>query len=105
MDNISLYITVMAMITFFVRYAFFSNTIKINLNKKAIKLLTFTAPSILTAMWAPIIFGNINQIEKIPENPFLISGLMTIIISLIVKNTLITVILSILIFILLKSLL
>ena len=92
----------MAVITFSVRYFFFQQ-LKFQLSDSIKTLLTFTAPSILTAMWAPIVFGNINRTQQIFENPFLIAGLCTIFLSLLVKNTLTIVIISISIFAVLKS--
>ena len=101
MDKYSVYIALMALITFTVRYAFFSSALKYELGYKAGKFLSFTAPCILTAMAAPIVFGSAHTLSQI-MNPYLIAGICTIIISLLVKNTLLVVVLSMSIFSLLK---
>ncbi len=101
MDKYSVYIALMALITFTVRYAFFSSALKYELGHKAGRFLSFTAPCILTAMAAPIVFGSVNNIGQI-INPYLLAGICTIIISLLIKNTLLVVLLSMSIFSLLK---
>lgn len=93
----------MATITFSVRYFFFSKQLKLQLNSSVKTFLTFTAPSILTAMWAPIVFGGIEQTQQIIEDPFLIAGIGTILLSLLIKNTLAVVLVSMVIFILIKN--
>ncbi len=101
MDKYSFYIALMALITFTVRYTFFSSTLKYELGDKTRRFLSFTAPCILTAMAAPIVFGSVNSINQV-VNPYLLAGICTIIISLLIKNTLLVVVLSMSIFSLLK---
>ncbi|PIE46193.1 MAG: branched-chain amino acid ABC transporter [Gammaproteobacteria bacterium] len=57
MEKVTLWIILMACITFAVRYAFFMRSVPIKLNRHARQFLIFTAPCILTAMWAPIVFA------------------------------------------------
>ena len=56
MSNIYLIILVMAVITFTCRYLFFAKTLPYELGPRMQKLLSYTAPSVLTAMWVPIVF-------------------------------------------------
>ncbi len=93
MDKYSVYIALMAFITFTARYAFFSSSFKYELGEKTRCFLSFTAPCILTAMAAPIVFGSVNSIHQL-VNPYLLAGVLTIIISLLIKNTLLVVVLS-----------
>ena len=92
----------MSAITFSVRYVFFSSHMSFELNEKVNNFLKFTAPCILTAMWTPIVFGSIDQESSLLNNPYLIAGVATILISLLIKNTLTVVLLSISIFACLK---
>lgn len=46
----------MALITFSVRYVFFSQTIRYQIGPKVKQLLRYSSFSILTAIWTPIIF-------------------------------------------------
>ncbi len=43
-------------ITFSCRYLFFSKTVSFKLGPKVSRLLSYTAPSVMTAMWVPIVF-------------------------------------------------
>jgi branched-subunit amino acid transport protein len=101
MDKYSVYIALMALITFTARYAFFSTALKYELGAKTQCFLSFTAPCILTAMAAPIVFGSINNASQL-TNPYLLAGIFTIIISLLIKNTLLVVVFSMSIFSLIK---
>lgn len=91
--NIELLIFLMAMITFACRYLFFMRTLPIKLGAKSKQLLKYTAPSVLTAMWAPIVFlGHESSGESFFISPFLYGGIITLIVSLKVKNTLVVVV-------------
>jgi branched-subunit amino acid transport protein len=93
----------MSCITFTCRYLFLSKTLPFELGDKAKKILSYTGPSVLTAMWVPIVFlseGNVEQSFFI--NPFLIAGLVCVLLSLKLKNTLMIVVLSMLFFLVLK---
>jgi len=93
----------MASITFTCRYLFFSKKLTFELGVKAKKALSYTAPSVLTAMWIPIVFLSYQTIEQsFFYSPFLIAGLLTIALSLKLKNTLLIVIISIVAFMILQ---
>jgi len=79
----------MTCITFSCRYLFFSKTVPFELGPKIKRLLSYTAPSVLTAMWVPIVFlGHQQTNSNFITSPFLIAGVATVIFSLKVKNTL-----------------
>ncbi len=93
----------MTCITFSCRYFFFSKTVPFELGTKVKRLLSYSAPSILTAMWVPIVFlGHQNTNSDFITSPFLIAGLVTVVFSLRIKSTLAVVGLGISIFGLLK---
>ncbi len=97
MEKVTLWIILMACITFAVRYAFFMRSVPIKLNRHARQFLIFTAPCILTAMWAPIVFAETIAYFNL-LNPYLLAGLFTVGASLLIRNTLVVIILSMLVF-------
>lgn len=99
MNNFWLMLLGMTAITFLCRYFFFARSLRFNLPPKLQKLLGFTAPAVLTAMWSPIVFlGHGGTTTTTLLNPFLLAGLITIALSLLIKNTLTVVVLAMLVF-------
>jgi branched-subunit amino acid transport protein len=93
----------MTCITFSCRYFFFSTTIPFKLGPKVKRLLSYTAPSVLTAMWVPIVFlGHQETQGDFMSSPFLIAGVTTVLFSLKVKNALAIVIFGMSVFVGLK---
>lgn len=89
----------MAAITFTCRYFFLAKSLPYQLGPKMQKLLSYTAPSVLTAMWVPIVFlGHKETGDSLIQSPFLIAGVATVILSYKVKNTLVVVIAGVAIF-------
>ncbi|WP_341665594.1 AzlD domain-containing protein [Vibrio sp.] len=85
-------IFLMALITFACRYLFFMKSIPISLGSKTKQLLRYTAPSVLTAMWVPIVFlGHGSSLDTIHSSPFFYAGVITVLLSLKCKNTLMVV--------------
>jgi branched-subunit amino acid transport protein len=81
------YVLLMALITFTCRYFFFANVVHYSLHPEIKRLLKFTAPAVLTAMWAPIIFvsdGHLNSVD----NVYFISGIITILAAILIPRTL-----------------
>lgn len=97
MEKITLWIVLMACVTFFVRYAFFMHSAPIKLNRQARQFLIFTAPCILTAMWTPIVFKESLQTLDW-SNPYLLAGLLTVWASLVIRQTLIVIFLGMAVF-------
>jgi len=82
-------IILMTVITFSCRYLFFMRSLPISLSPKIQQLLQYTAPSVLTAMWVPIVFlGHKSEGAAFFQSPFLYAGLITLVASLKIKNTL-----------------
>lgn len=102
MEWLSFYIIVMAGITFIVRYLFFAKMLRFRLNKPVAQFLSFTAPCILTAMFVPIVFNQPSGNAII--DPYLIAGLFGMLISVLFKNILLVVVLSMGLFALLNFL-
>ncbi|WP_047044916.1 AzlD domain-containing protein [Vibrio mexicanus] len=90
--NIYGLIFLMAAITFSCRYLFLMRKCPIVLSDKARKALEYTAPSVLTAMWVPIVFfGHQTTQDEFVTSPFLYAGLLTLLVAAKVKNTLVVV--------------
>lgn len=65
------------------------------LGPKLTRVLSFTAPSVLTAMWVPLVFlGHQKSGGDFVTSPFLISGIIAIILSLKTDKTLVVLALS-----------
>jgi len=103
MDNFWFVLSVMTAITFSCRFFFFSKKVPFELGPKSKKLLSYTAPSVLTAMWVPIVFfGHQSTSSEFITSPYLIAGFITIFLSLRVNSTLAIVILGMGAFMVLK---
>lgn len=93
MDNFYFILLGMAAITFTCRYLFFAKSLPYEMGPKMKQLLSFTAPSVLTAMWVPIVFlGHKETGGSLLQSPFLLAGIATVVLSYKVKNTLVVVI-------------
>jgi len=97
-------LTGMACITFICRYFFLSKNLPFELGPKAKSLLSYTAPSVLTAMWVPIVFLSGDEPQQtVWLSPFFIAGGVCILLSLKLQNTLMIVLLSLLVFFVIKA--
>jgi branched-subunit amino acid transport protein len=103
MNNYWVMLLGMTCITFTCRYLFFSKKLPFELSVKVKMALGYTAPSVLTAMWVPIVFlSNENTESSLFSSPFLLAGLICILLSLKIKSTLTVVIISMLVFLALQ---
>lgn len=94
-------IIVMAVITFLVRYVFFTQVFNIKLTPPIQNLLIFTAPCVLTAMFIPIMFqdGFDLQLEsfifsRLLTSSYFWASIFALISSLFIRQTLVVIILS-----------
>lgn len=71
-------IILLAAITFFTRYLFLEGKLPIELNETVKKFLGFSAPAVLTAIAAPIIFIRDQQLELNLTNPYLGAAILAI---------------------------
>jgi branched-subunit amino acid transport protein len=82
----------MAIITFACRYLFFMKSVPLRISARTKRMLSYTAPSVLTAMWVPIVFlGHRGTSMSLESSPFLYAGLITLVLSLFIRNTLVVV--------------
>ena len=72
-----LYILCMAIISFSCRYAFFTNVFEYRLHAELKRILNFTAPAVLTALWAPIVFLDAEYTITL-DSPNFMAGTITV---------------------------
>ena len=95
MPSNEIIILAMAVITFSCRYLFFMKTLPIQLGKKSKRMLKFTAPSVLTAMWSPIVFLEHQTTgSDFTQSPYLYGGIIAIVLSLKLQSTLTIIMIS-----------
>lgn len=68
----------MAVVTFSVRYCFFSRLTPVEIHPSVQRLLNYSAPSVMTAMWVPIVFRPQESLFVSIANPYLMAALITI---------------------------
>jgi len=88
----------MALITFYNRYALMSPRLKLTLGDNAQLLLKYTAPAVLTGLWVPIVFTEHQQLNVDPTNPYLVAGLVAVVLSRFIKSPLLVVGLGMVVF-------
>ncbi|MDP8175398.1 AzlD domain-containing protein [Phocoenobacter skyensis] len=94
-------ILLMAIITFSIRYLFFTRTFKINLSNKVRSILLFTAPCVLTAMFTPVLFQDMiatKQVTALFSSSYFWAGICAILFSLFIRHTFAVIILSMAVF-------
>lgn len=91
----------LAAILFFNRYLFLDPNVPIKLPPLLRQSLKYSAPCLLTAICAPIIFLDQDKALHFAHNPYLIASIISIMLALTLKNMLMVVILSLICFYLL----
>jgi len=101
---IMLSILAMTALVFLSRYLFLEPRLPLRLNPQAQRLLTYSSPAVLTAIWAPIVFMPEQQLWLSTSNPYLIAAVVAAVLAWKSKNVLLTTIISMLVFLALKLL-
>lgn len=101
---VMLSILAMTLLVFASRYLFIEPKLPLKLNPQAQRLLSYSSPAVLTAIWAPIVFLPEQELWISTENPYLIAAVVAAIIAWKTGNVLLTTIVSMLIFLALKLL-
>ncbi|MGR6870927.1 AzlD domain-containing protein [Pseudomonas sp. HK3] len=95
---ITLTILLMASIIFFSRYSFLEPRLPITLNSATLKFLSYSAPAVLTAIWAPIVFVSEHSLNISWDNHYLLCAIVATVLAVTTRNTLLTTILSMALF-------
>lgn len=93
-------IVLMAVITFTSRYLFIHPRLPVKLGDKMAKLLSFSAPAVLTAIWVPIIFVQQGQLSISLQNPYLIAASFSVLTAAKSKSVYLTMIVGLITFVL-----
>jgi branched-subunit amino acid transport protein len=99
---IFLQILTMAALVFFSRYLFLEPKLPLRLNSKLQKLLNYSSPAVLTAIWAPIVFTPHQALWLSSDNPYLWAATLAVVIAWKTKNVLMTTVVSMSVFLLLN---
>jgi len=101
---ILLSIFAMTLLVFVSRYLFLEPRLPLRLNPQAQRLLSYSSPAVLTAIWAPIVFMPEKELWVTPDNPYLIGALVAAVMAWKTKNVLLTTFVSMAVFLILKLL-
>ncbi|MBR9875659.1 AzlD domain-containing protein [Vibrio sp. J1-1] len=102
---IMLSILLMTALVFTSRYLFLEPKLPIRLGVRTQKVLSYASPAVLTAIWAPIVFIPEGELGLSLQNPFLLAAIIAVLIAYLTKNVLMTTIVSMVAFLLLRVLL
>ncbi|BDR15042.1 AzlD domain-containing protein [Vibrio sp. STUT-A11] len=102
---IMLSILLMTALVFTSRYLFLEPKLPIRLGVRTQKVLSYASPAVLTAIWAPIVFLPEGELGLSLQNPFLLAAIIAVLIAYLTKNVLMTTIVSMVAFLLLRVLL
>lgn len=95
-------IVAMGLMVFFNRYLFIEPRLPVRLNRGSREFLGFAVPGMLTAICGPIIFLHDHQLNLSLANPYLLAGVSAVALMVWTRNVLITVLLSMGLFYLLR---
>lgn len=99
-----IFISILAMtaLVFLSRYLFLEPKLPLRLNTQTQRLLSYSSPAVLTAIWAPIVFMPDNELSLSESNPYLWAALTAALIAWKTKNVLLTTIISMVVFLVLN---
>ena len=92
------YILILAAIVFFNRYLFLEPRVDIKFPHFFEKMLKYSAPCLLTAICAPIIFYQDDTFRIFANNPYLYGAIFCVLMILWLRKTLLSIILSLIFF-------
>ncbi|MBA1324297.1 AzlD domain-containing protein [Pseudomonas plecoglossicida] len=93
----------MGLLVFLNRYAFLEPRLPLRLSSNARQFLGFAVPGILTAICGPIIFLPEHQLDLSLTNPYLLGSVVAVALVLLTRSVLLSMLVSMLIFFLLRS--
>ncbi|MGX9461807.1 AzlD domain-containing protein [Shewanella sp. A14] len=84
----------MAVVVFVSRHLLLEPKIPIRLSKNTLTFLSYSAPAVLTAILAPIVFVPEGNLAISVHNPYLTCALVATVLAYATRNTLLTTVLS-----------
>ncbi len=94
----------MALVTFAVRYPVLVLVGKIPLPRRVFRALRYVAPAVLAAIVAPAVLMPNGTIDLAPSNSYLVAGIAAALIAWRTRNLMLTIVLGMAIFLLLRLL-
>jgi branched-subunit amino acid transport protein len=88
----------MALLVFASRYVFLEPGLPLRLGPRVLHFLHYTSAAVLTAIWAPIVFQRDGQLNLDITNPYLIAALFAAVLAVTTRNVLLTTVLSMALF-------
>ncbi|PSW16069.1 branched-chain amino acid ABC transporter [Photobacterium rosenbergii] len=102
---IILSILVLTALVFLSRYLFLEPKLPLKINPELQRLLKYSSPAVLTAIWAPIVFMPEGEgLWLAVDNPYLLSALLAAGLAWKTKNVLLTTVVSMFVFLILNLL-
>ncbi|MCF7362180.1 MULTISPECIES: AzlD domain-containing protein [Vibrio] len=95
-------ILAMTCLVFLSRYLFLEPRLPLRLSPGVQKLLSYSSPAVLTAIWAPIVFTHDSQLNTSVSNPYLWAAVLAGIIAWKTNNVLLTTVVSMAVFLVLN---
>ena len=95
----------MGVVVFLNRYAFLEPRLPLRLSANARQFLGFAVPGVLTAICGPIIFMPGHTLNLQPLNPYLLGAVVAAALVWLTRNVMLSMLLSMLIFFVLRSVL
>lgn len=84
----------MASLVFMSRYIFLEPKLPLRLSKNTHRFLSYSAPAVLTAILAPIVFVRENMLNISVDNNYLIGAIIACLLAYFTRNTLLTALVS-----------
>ncbi len=95
----------LALVVFFNRYIFLEPRLPLRLPAVFTRSLKYAAPCLLTAICGPLIVANNGELRSFPENPYFWGTVFSVIFALFIRNTVVSVVFSMVMFYLVGSVL
>lgn len=91
---IRLMIFSMAAVVFISRHLLLEPKLPLRLSKNTQTFLSYSAPAVLTAIFAPIVFVQEGKLDLSLDNSYLICAVVATVLAFVTRNTLLTTVLS-----------
>lgn len=101
---IFLSILAMTLLVFISRYLFLEPRLPLRLKPMLQRILSYSSPAVLTAIWAPIVFIPEGELGLSYNNPYLLCAALAVGLILWTKNVLLTTVISMGVFLILHNL-
>ena len=88
----------LAVVVFFNRYVFLEPRVPLKVPKIMREALEYSAPCLLTAICSPIIFLEHDVLRSVSGNPYLLGSIISVVMAIYVRNMVLSVVCSLILF-------